>query len=269
MNGGRPAGLGLATLGVGLAVAQLAPAVVAVGPVRRRLAPALSGFGDRRHVALTFDDGPDPRSTPAFLAALHERQVRATFFLLGDSVARWPALARELVEAGHEVGVHGWDHRCLARRGPLATRAELARARAVIADHTGSVPRWYRPAYGVATLTALRDARRLGLTPVLWTHWGRDWTGHATAESVLRTATRDLAGGATVLLHDCPAGRAAPDAWRATLGALPGLLDHCTRRGLRVGPLGEHGIATAPAAPRGCADTRVTPSGEVPVWPTR
>jgi len=285
MNDARPAGAaatglasgaGLAAVGLALggalAAAQLAPAVAAIGPVRRRLAPALSGVGDRRHVALTFDDGPDPRSTPAFLAALRERRVRATFFLLGESVARWPALARELVDAGHEVGVHGWDHRCLARRGPRATRAELARAREMIADRTGSLPRWYRPTYGVATLTALREARRLGLTPVLWTHWGRDWTGHASAESVFHLASRDLAGGATVLLHDCPAGQAAPDAWRATLGALPRLLDHCARLGLRVGPLGEHGIATPRVGPSGEQDSAGTcagPLGEVPEWPTR
>jgi len=234
-------------VGVGLAVAQLSPAVAAIGPVRRRLAPALSGVGDRRHVALTFDDGPDPRGTPAFLTALRERRVRATFFLLGECVTRWPALARELVEAGHEVGVHGWDHRCLARRGPRAPLAELVRALDAIANLTGSVPRWYRPAYGLATLTTLREARRLGLTPVLWTNWGCDWTRRASAESVLRTVTRGLGGGATVLLHDCPAGGAAPDAWRATLGALPRLLDHCAERGLQVGPLGEHGIARAPA----------------------
>jgi peptidoglycan-N-acetylglucosamine deacetylase len=258
MNLVRPVVVGLAA-GATLAAAQLAPAVAVIGPVRRSLTPALSGVGDPGHVALTFDDGPDPCSTPAFLAALGERRVRATFFLLGESVTRWPGLARELVEAGHEVGVHGWDHRCLARRGPRATRAELARAHGVIADRTGSVPRWYRPAYGVGTLTALHSARRLGLTPVLWTDWGRDWTRDASVESVLRTVTRDLAGGATVLLHDCPAGQAAPHAWRATLGALPGLLEHCARRGLRVGPLGEHGIATA----------RVNRLDGVPAWPTR
>jgi peptidoglycan-N-acetylglucosamine deacetylase len=255
----RPVGVRLAAVGATLAVAQLAPAVAALGPARRRLTPALAGVGDRGHVALTFDDGPDPRSTPAFLAALAERRVLATFFLLGESVARWPALARELVDAGHEVGVHGWDHRCLARRGPRATHAELAMAHGVIADRTGRAPLWYRPAYGVATLAALRSARRLGLTPVLWTDWGRDWTGAATAESVFRTVTRDLAGGATVLLHDCPAGQAAPHAWRATLGALPALLEHCARRGLRVGPLGEHSIGTA----------QVSRLDGVPAWPTR
>lgn len=253
------AGAGVVTAGVGLAVTELGPAVAAVGPARRHLAPTFSGVGNRRHVALTFDDGPDPRSTPVFLAVLREWRVRATFFLLGESVARWPTLGRELAEAGHEVGVHGWDHRCLARRAPTAIRTELARARDVIADRTGSAPRWYRPAYGVATRTALREARRLDLTPVLWTHWGRDWTGDASADSVFRTVTRGLSGGATVLLHDSPAGQAAPDAWRATLTGLPRLLEHCKDRGWDMGPLGEHGIAGTPLGlPR-----------EVPAWPTR
>ena len=85
--------------------------------VRDRL-PRLNGDGRPDHVALTFDDGPDPASTPAFLDLLDELGVRATFFVLGSMVERAPALARELAGRGHEVGVHGWDHRSLALRGP-------------------------------------------------------------------------------------------------------------------------------------------------------
>lgn len=237
----RGAAFALAATSAVVAGAQLAPGATAISPVRR-LTPALGGVGDPRHVALTFDDGPDPRSTPTFLRLLAKREVAATFFLLGTSVAACPELARELVEAGHEVAVHGWDHRCQALSGPRASYERLARAQAVIAEHTGRPPRWFRPAYGVLTLAALRAARRLGLTPILWTNWGRDWTRVATAASVLSTLTRDLRGGGVVLLHDATAGRAAPGAWRATLNALPGLLDHCSGRGLQVGRLDAHGL---------------------------
>jgi peptidoglycan/xylan/chitin deacetylase (PgdA/CDA1 family) len=225
--------------------AQLGPALTAIGPVRV-LTPALSGVGDRDHVALTFDDGPDPRSTPAFLRLLREHEVNATFFLLGEMLARSPALGRRLVESGHEVAVHGWDHRCLAWRTPRSTYEGLARARDLIATRTGCVPRWFRPPYGVLTLAALQAARRLDLTPVLWTSWGRDWTGRATAESVLAAATRGVAGGGVVLLHDSTGGYAAPGAWRATLGALPGLVEHCRRHELGIGRLDEHGLAREP-----------------------
>src|SRR5262249_38833509 len=150
-----------------------------------------------------------------------------------------PSLGRELAEAGHEIAVHGWEHRCMLLRGPAATYDDLARAMECIVTVTGTVPRWYRPPYGVLSASALRAARRLGLTPVLWTNWGRDWTRSATPASVLATVTRDLDGGGTVLLHDSDC-TSAPESWRNTLGALPPLLDEISERGLSVGPLRDH-----------------------------
>jgi peptidoglycan/xylan/chitin deacetylase (PgdA/CDA1 family) len=226
-----------------LAAAHAAPAVTSIGPLRRRLFPGLSGVGEPDHVALTFDDGPDPRSTPAFLAALREYEVKATFFLLGRMLEAAPGLGRELVEAGHEIAVHGWEHRCMLLRGPTATYDDLARAMECIVTVTGTVPGWYRPPYGVLSSSALRAARRLGLTPVLWTNWGRDWTRSATPASILATVTRDLGGGGTVLLHDSDC-TSAPESWRNTLGALPPLLDEIHERGLSVGPLRDHVRAT-------------------------
>jgi len=224
--------------GVAAAV-QVAPAVAAVGPVRRRVLPGLAGRGRAGHVALTFDDGPDPASTPAFLAELDRHRVSATFFLLGRMLTDCPELGRELADAGHEVAVHGWEHRPMPLRGPLATYDDLARARDLVAATTGQVPRWYRPPYGVLSTAALIAARHLGMTPVLWTNWGRDWTRAATARSVLATLTRDLRGGATVLLHDSDC-TSAPGSWRTTLVALPGLLEELRRRDLAAGPLRDH-----------------------------
>jgi peptidoglycan/xylan/chitin deacetylase (PgdA/CDA1 family) len=238
--GTSAAGLAVAGLAVaGLAVVHGGPAVTAIGPLRRRFFPQLAGLGRGGHVALTFDDGPDPRSTPGFLEVLAAQQIRATFFVLGSMVARAPQLAAEIAAAGHEIGVHGWDHRYALLRGPRAQRDDMARARDAAADVTGAAPRFYRPPYGVLSAGALAAARGLGLTPMLWTSWGREWTPGATPASVYRTLTRDLAGGGTVLLHDSdctsPTGSA-----RAALGALPMLLDECARRGLSVGPAAEH-----------------------------
>jgi len=95
----------------------------------------------------------------------------------------------------------------------------------------------------VLTAAAVHASRRLGLTPILWTNWGRDWTGRATAGSIRATSTRGLLGGAVILLHDATGGHAASGAWRATLEAVPGILDHCAQRDLRVGRLDEHGVA--------------------------
>ncbi|MCX4472149.1 polysaccharide deacetylase family protein [Micromonospora sp. NBC_01655] len=224
---------------VALATAQLAPSVTAVPAVRRRLFPRLAGAGEPRRIALTFDDGPDPESTPRFLDVLAEHRVRATFFLLGTMLARSPRLAGEIAAGGHEVAVHGWTHRALLRRGPLATYRDLARARALVEATSGRPPRFFRPPYGVLTGPALVASARLGLAPVLWTCWGRDWTATASADSVFGTVTAGLAGGGTVLLHDADSAT-APGAWRASLAALPRLLAECRRRGWVVGPLGEH-----------------------------
>jgi peptidoglycan/xylan/chitin deacetylase (PgdA/CDA1 family) len=221
------------------AIAHAAPGVTAIGPLRRRCFPALAGVGAPGHIALTFDDGPDPRSTPRFLELLGARGTRATFFLLGSMVASAPGLAAELTAAGHEVGVHGWDHRYLLLRGPGAVRDDIVRARDAVAEATGTVPAFYRPPYGVLSSAAMAAARRLGMTPLLWTCWGREWAAGATPESVLATIRRDLTGGATVLLHDSDC-TSPPGSWQSALGALPALLDDCAGRGWRVGTAAEH-----------------------------
>jgi peptidoglycan-N-acetylglucosamine deacetylase len=230
-----------AVTAAGLAVAHAGPGVTALGPVRRTLFPRLSGRGAAGHVALTFDDGPDAAATPQVLDTLAARRLHATFFLLGSMVERDPGLAAEIAAAGHEVGVHGLGHAYLVLRGPRATRDDICRARDVIAEATGCAPRWFRPPYGVLTWSALATARELGLAPVLWTDWGREWAPGSTPQSVYGTLTAGLRGGATVLLHDSDC-TSPPGSARSALGALPMLLDECERRELRVGPLAEHGV---------------------------
>jgi peptidoglycan-N-acetylglucosamine deacetylase len=229
----------------GLAVLHAGPGLTALGPVRRRLFPRLAGLGRPGHVALTFDDGPDPASTPAFLDLLAARGLHATFFLLGSMVARAPQLAAEIAAAGHEIAVHGWDHRYTILRSPWDVSDDLARARYAVSAATGQRPRFFRPPYGVLSSGAVLAARRLGLTPVLWSSWGREWVPGASPESVLATVVADLSGGATILLHDSDC-TAPPGSAAAALGALPRLLDECEARGLAVGPLADHGLGQAP-----------------------
>jgi peptidoglycan/xylan/chitin deacetylase (PgdA/CDA1 family) len=232
----------LAATAAGAAVAHAGPGITGIGPVRMLAFRRLAGQGDPDHVALTFDDGPDPESTPEFVRVLAERGVRATFFMLGSMVAKAPGLAAEIAAAGHEVGVHGFDHRYLTVRGPRATRSDLTRATDLITDVTGKRPTLFRPPYGVLTGPALLTARELGLTPVLWGSWGREWAPGASPASVLQTLFRGLDGGVTVLLHDSGC-TSPPGAWQAGLAAIPPLLDECAGRGLRVGPVAEHGLS--------------------------
>ncbi|MGW3495440.1 polysaccharide deacetylase family protein [Streptomyces sp. NPDC001020] len=239
----RRAATALAPVAVA-AAAHIGPAATWLPSLRRRFFPRLAGAGRPDHVALTFDDGPDPTSTPHFLDALEGLGVRATFFVLGESVERYPALALETAERGHELAVHGWTHNQPWLPSPARDTADLARAVHTVWQVTGRQPHWYRPPYGILTSGRWAATRRVGLRPVLWTAWGRDWTADATPASVRTTVEAGLRGGGTLLLHDSDR-LSAPGCWRSTLGALPGIVDSCHAAGLSVGPLAEHGTGAA------------------------
>jgi peptidoglycan/xylan/chitin deacetylase (PgdA/CDA1 family) len=232
----------------GLALLHVGPAATWLPVVRRGL-PGLAGEGSAGHVALTFDDGPDPRSTPRFLDELGRLGCRATFFVLGEMLVRHPELGRRIVAEGHELAVHGWRHVNALIARPGTVTSEMARTVDLAQTVTGTRPAWYRPPYGVLSAEALAAARLHRLRPVLWTVWAEDWTASATPASVMATLLPGLRGGATVLLHDSD-HTAAPGAWRSALGALPEVVDHCRALGLRVGPLRDHGIAGAGAGAR-------------------
>ncbi len=225
---------------VGTAAAlQALPALSSIAPLRHAVLPRLSGRSDRHHIALTFDDGPDRRSTPYFLDLLAQRDVTATFFLLGAQAARETSLVRDIAEAGHEVAVHGWTHRCLALVPPARLAAELVRTREMLEDLVGSSVRWFRPPYGVLTAAGIWSARRAGLQTVLWSAWGVDWSASATPQTIVDRVTRAVRPGGTVLLHDTDR-TSAPDSWRRTLTATATLLDRWGGAGIPVGPLREH-----------------------------
>ncbi|WP_369182100.1 polysaccharide deacetylase family protein [Streptomyces sp. Y1] len=232
----------LALTAAAVELLHLAPAAVRLPPLRRTLARRTAGHGtDPGHLALTFDDGPDPRSTPYILDALDELDARATFFLLGAMLDRAPGLGRELVRRGHEVAVHGWHHRQQWYPAPARDLRELRRTRDAVTELCGARPLWYRPPYGVLTAGPALAAHRLGLRSVLWTAWGRDWTAEATGATVYATARPGLTGGATLLLHDSDC-TSAPGSWRAALAALPAIAAHCRSRGLALGPLRDHAV---------------------------
>jgi peptidoglycan-N-acetylglucosamine deacetylase len=182
--------------------------------------------------ALTFDDGPHAQGTPAALEVLARAQVRATFFLVGEQVLRNPALAAEIVAAGHGVGLHCHRHRNLLRLTPRQAREDILRALGVIEETTGRSPTLYRPPYGTFSATALALARRRGWRTLLWSHWGRDWEAHATAESIAALVTGGAGEGAVLLLHDAD-DYSAPGSWRRTVAALPRVLDTLGERGLQ------------------------------------
>ena len=230
---------GGAALAGTVAFAQLLPAVSCLRRVRNLAMPGLAGVGDPGHVALTFDDGPDPASTPAFLDTLDALGWRATFFMLGTMASAAPELVIEVAQRGHEVAVHGSKHSNHLRRGPRWSTRDILSASDLLAELSGSRPRWYRPPYGALATSTLIAVRRVGLRPILWTTWGRDWREGSTPESVVEEVEGTMARGATVLLHDSDC-TSAPGAWKATIAALPLLAEIWAAQGLTIGPLSEH-----------------------------
>ncbi len=231
--------LGVCALGASLLSGAYAfPALAGLGTLRL-LRPPL-GIADRtldgRGYGLTFDDGPHREGTPAVLEALSARGVRATFFLVGEQVARNPSLAAEIVAAGHGVGLHCDRHRNQLRLGPRAVREDIMRGAARIEETTGVPIVRYRPPYGIFNAAALALVRANGWRPLLWTNWGRDWQARATPESICATLLGDggrgaVTEGSVLLLHDAD-DYGAEGSWRRTAAALPRLLAELESRGI-------------------------------------
>ena len=202
-------------------------------------------------VALTIDDGPDPEVTAGVLDLLAAHGARATFFCIGERVARHAALARAIVAAGHDIGNH--THRHLMRfalLGPRAIGEEIARAQEAIAAATGVVARFFRAPAGLRNPFLEPLLVRANLQLVSWTRRGFD-TVNASADRVLGSLTRRLRAGDILLLHDGHAAR-TPAGVPVILEVLPRLLSALGAARLTPVTLGSalaHPGADPPAAP--------------------
>lgn len=186
------------------------------------------GSGRDRRVALTFDDGP-AASTGAVLDVLAAENARATFFAIGGFVSGREATLRRARAAGHELGVHGFDHlNALLVREPETLAHELSACADELERAVGERPRLVRPPYGGDAGRTAREAGRLGLGPVvLWTVLGFDWEDGERAESIAERVLAEAHPGSIVCLHD--GDRKDPAVTRdATVAALPSIV-----RGLR------------------------------------
>jgi peptidoglycan/xylan/chitin deacetylase (PgdA/CDA1 family) len=191
---------------------------------------------DEGRFALTFDDGPDPRYTPRISEYLASHGHRATFFVLGRSVARHPELAAQLLADGHEIANHGDDHRLLALSPPWAVRAQVAATERAVQEATGSLPvRLFRAPHGAQSPWLIATLRSLGYRLCGWDGHIFD-TARPGVAVIAERATKLLAPGAVVLLHDGDgSGRDAPR--DQTVDALPPILEAASEHGLRSAPL--------------------------------
>lgn len=190
----------------------------------------------RRAVALTFDDGPDPEWTARIASALEASGARGTFFVLARRARQHPDVIRRLVDSGHEIALHGFDHRHLWIMGPREMCERLEEGAAILERlQQGRRPRFYRPPWGHFNLAAVRCARNSGMQVVLWSAAPPDWVRHIGPEALAERIAAALRPGAIIDLHDGgPPGRA-----QTLYEALPAVLDRARASGLLCVTLSE------------------------------
>lgn len=184
---------------------------------------AVAGTGP--HLALTFDDGPDPAVLPGILKALGDRGVRATFFVVGKDAAAHPNLVRAMAAAGHEIENHGYSHRDFTQLSAGEKRDEITRTARLIKDLTGRETRFFRPPLGAYDTATFRVANAAGHRVVLWTNIGAADVPPPGTAKLVRRVSAAAHEGAVIMLH---ANR--PE----TAEALPAVLDALMGRGFRL-----------------------------------
>ncbi len=176
-------------------------------------------------IALTFDDGPDPRWTPQVLALLAQYGVRATFCVVGENVEAHPDLVRSIVAEGHTLCNHSWNHDVnLGKRSPATIRADVLRTNdAILAAAPDARIAYYRQPGGAWTPSIMSACADLGLTPLHWSVDPSDWKapGATTIEAMVRS---QMGPGAIVLMHDAGGDRSG------TVSALQQLLPELLTR---------------------------------------
>lgn len=154
---------------------------------------------EKPKIAITFDDGPNPASTPKLLKGLRERHVKATFFVIGELAKEHCEIVKQEEEEGHVIGNHTYHHVDITRVSDEKARAEIEETRKVVMDITGKDTEYVRPPFGV---WQKKLEQELDVFPVLWTVDPLDWTTGNTDEIVNRVVTK-VKENDIILLHDC------------------------------------------------------------------
>ena len=229
--------------------ATIPAAVLAVLTIWRLTLYVYHGFGhqpdiyrrgrkDTNMVALTFDDGPSLEFTcnPGH----SEYNVPAAFFMVGTHVEKYPEIARRIVEEGHEIGNHTHNHRNVPTLSAKDLQYELVQATAAIVEATGQYPQYVRPPRGMYDGRFRRLANLMGQEIILWTISSRDWRYGVSPQAIIRNVISRVKGGDIILFHDSGALiRNEGGDRRATVLALPQVIEALQAKGLQIVPLAE------------------------------
>jgi peptidoglycan/xylan/chitin deacetylase (PgdA/CDA1 family) len=181
-------------------------------------------------VTLTFDDGPSLHHTESLLEILANKRARAIFFMLGENVAKYPQLARKVLEQGHVIGNHSYSHVYMTKVSAVEARQQLQRTSKLIADTTGVVPTYFRPPYGAFNESTILYATQERMKVVMYSADPKDYS-YNTGNAVYRAANPLLASRNILLLHDLK---------QATVNALPRIIDTIRENNLQITVQYEH-----------------------------
>ena len=157
--------------------------------------------GENR-VYLTFDDGPDPESTPQILDILRENQAMASFFLIGEKAEKHPELVKDILAQGHTIGQHGYKHLNAWRHTSPTILQDLDAANRTIQDITGALPTMFRPPFGRIRPSMLRWARERNQKIILWDVMPAEYRRNTTSEAVSASVLRLTRSGSIIALHE-------------------------------------------------------------------
>ncbi|MDD5073186.1 MAG: polysaccharide deacetylase family protein [Candidatus Omnitrophica bacterium] len=156
---------------------------------------------DEKVVALTFDDGPSPAWTPLILDELKKAGIKATFFMVGKHVERYPEIAKRVAREGHDIENHGYDHRVMIYYKMDELKKEIDETEKIIKDVTGQTTRYFRPPKAWLNDTEKQKIKEMGYGIVLWSLNSKDWvTFHD--KQITSYISRHIRPGDIILFHD-------------------------------------------------------------------
>lgn len=184
------------------------------------------GPGNKKVIALTFDDGPEDIYTPQILKILKEKQVKATFFVMGQQVRAYPKLLNQIHMEGHAIGNHTWNHPNIATLTDAQMIQTVQSTNDEIKKVTGVQTNLFRPPYGSMKDSQIETLNKLGYRSISWTIDSLDWNGTSANIILSRVNVRALPGG-IVLMHNFKDARKLD----GMIEALPKMIDNLRAQG--------------------------------------